>query len=464
MSQKSTLDSTCIDGSNFRLVKFGGSSIASPKRLRQLIRLIESDKPVFVVLSALFGTTDRLLQLVEALKKEDASDFVGQLIKLKAEYLNFVAELFSTSDYTQQAQALVADNFDRIEDYSERKYKQSVENELLAFGEQLSSQFLHLLLQEEGLQSRLLQATEFLHLNKFGLPDYPRIESSLKGSLNRHEPAKIYITQGFLCKDAKGSLSNLDRGGSDYTATILAAVLKVKEVEIWTDIDGVHNNDPRYVNTTFPLSTLSYDEASHLAFFGAKILHPLCIGPVKKANIPIRLKNTLKPSSPGTLIHQNVEGEGIKAIAAKDNLHIVKIQSKQDRAPHDFYKEVFKVLNKHKVSSDLIATSEESVSLAIEDKSASEKLSEALSPLGSIEVEDGLSAICIVGAFVKESKGLGKKIFESLFDIPLRMISYGGNRHHLALLIQSRDKIRALVSLNEHVFQKESLCQQKNYA
>lgn len=463
MTSVSTSTFDGIDCSQFRLVKFGGSSIAKPKRFRQLVRLISSNQPVFIVLSALFGTTDKLVHLIELIKQGNSNECVKLLIKLKQEYVNFVNELYASTEYANRAKELIYDAFDQLEDCSERKYRLKLEKEILAFGEQLSTRFLDLLLQEEGTESKLLRATDFVFVKKSGLPDYERIETSLKRKIKEGGKAQVYITQGFLCTNAKGEIDNLQRGGSDYTATIIASVLNVKEVEIWTDIDGVHNNDPRFVNQTKPLNYLSYDEASYLAFFGAKILHPLCIAPAKKSNIPIRLKNTLNPKSSGTLIHHQVKGQGIKAISAKDNIQIVKINSKRDRAPYDFYNAVFKVLNKHKISSDLITTSEESLSLAIEDAEAIAKLSQELSPLGSVEVEQGLSAICIVGEFVRESKGLGKQIFESLLDIPLRMISYGGSRHHLALLIQSQDKQRALVSLSDNVFKKENLCLQESY-
>ncbi len=435
-----------------RLVKFGGSSIATPNRLRNVLKLISTKQPVLIILSALFGTTDKLVELVNFIKNGEQNAFVGVILDLKVEYKKFVSELYVTAHYRDIATALIHQTFNQLEDYAERKYKIKIEKNILAVGERLSTQILNLLLQEEGLRTTLLNATDFVFIKKSGLPDYDRIEMNLKAILNKSKAAQIYITQGFLCTNALGELDNLQRGGSDYTATILASVLKVKEVEIWTDIDGVHNNDPRYVEQTAPLNYLSYDEASYLAFFGAKILHPLCIAPAKKANIPIRLKNTLKPENVGTLIHDQVIGEGIKAVSAKDNIQIIKVSSKRERASHDFYNEVFKVLNKHKVSSDLITTSEESVSLAIEESEILHKLSEALKPLGVVEIEDGLSAICIAGEFLKDSKGIGKEIFESLLEIPLRMISYGGNRHHLALLIQSQHKQKALLSLNNHLF------------
>lgn len=444
--------SRLVDTSEFRLVKFGGSSIASPQRFRKIVDLISTNQPVFIVLSALYGTTDKLVQLIEFIKNEDQNSGVALLINLKVEYVNFLSNLYTSENSIQKAKAIVDRTFDVLEDCLNEKYKIKLEKKIIAQGEYLSTHFLQIFLEEEGLDVTLLQAKDFVYVDKFGLPDYRTIEENLHSKIVNNPSSKVYITQGFLCTNSRGELDNLNRGGSDYTATILAAVLKVKEVEIWTDIDGVHNNDPRYVAQTYPLRSLSYDEASHLAYFGAKILHPLCVEPVKKANIPIRLKNTLSPNKEGTLIHNTVEGIGIKAISAKDNLQIIKVSSRRNIAHYDFYKEVFKVLKKHKISSDLITTTEGTLSLAIDSKCQTAQLKTELDFLGAVELEKNLSAVCIVGDFLEESKGFGKKIFESLRDISLRMISYGGTRHHLVFLINSEHKQRALLSLNDNIF------------
>lgn len=451
MKKELTVDTDIISSKEFSLLKFGGSSIATAKRLHKVAQIISDKQSVFVVLSAVFGTTDKLIKLSEFIKEKKVDQGVRLLIQLKADYGNLIQELYRESETKLKAKIYVDEFFDKLEDKLTNRFSLRLEREILAVGEYISSFLLSILLRQKEKNVVLLDATELIYIDKFSKPDYSLIKEYLQNKLNEYPKDSIFITQGFLCTNHKGEIDNLSRGGSDYTATILASILKVSQVEIWTDIDGLHNNDPRYVPKTIALNYISYEEAEHLAFFGAKILHPHCIEPVKKANIPIVLKNTLNPSHSGTIIHSKVIGEGVKAIAAKDQIQIVKIYSNKSVVPGAFYHNVFSLLYRLKIHSDIITSSEELISLAISEDYPISKLSKSLGDIAVVEVEKNLSAICIVGSFLKEAKGIVKRISDSLFDISLRMISYGGTNYHVVLLVHSQDKQRALQSLNENL-------------
>lgn len=432
--------------------KFGGTSVGSAERIKQVGQLIQDGKEKIVVLSAMSGTTNKLVEIAQFLYVKNHIEANNLIDDLNAAYGDVVNELFSSKEMKEEAGEMVNLHFNRLRAYTQDLFTIYEERAILALGELISTAFLHFHLREINVDSILLPALNFMRIDKEGEPDDFYIRQNLNREFEEHGRNRLFITQGFICRNAFGEIDNLKRGGSDYTASIIGAAVKAEEIQIWTDIDGFHNNDPRFVENTKAIEHLSFEEAAELAYFGAKILHPASVTPAKQSNIPVRLKNTMKPDAPGTLLTSEAEGEGIKAIAAKDNITAVKIKSGRMLLAYGFMRKVFEIFETYKTSIDLITTSEVTVSLTIDDTSKLNEIEADLNHFGAVEIDHNQTIICIVGNMIAESKGFALKIFDALKEIPIRMISYGGSRHNISILIQSEYKVEALNALHKKLF------------
>jgi aspartate kinase len=436
-----------------KVLKFGGTSVGRPERMHQVARLITSDQsPKIVLLSALSGTTNSLVSIGEALKKNDQKSVTNIYYELYDHYKKFVEELLADESYRKVAASIIEEHFAFIKSLERRTFSEAINKELLAQGELLSTKLFYTYLQELKVESQLLSALDFMYIDEDKEPDLVFIETELTKKLDENKGVNIFITQGFICINHEGAVDNLKRGGSDYSASLIGGAIKAEEVQIWTDIDGMHNNDPRIVDKTFPIAELSFDEAAELAYFGAKILHPSSIWPAQKFNIPVLLKNTMDPEANGTIIRGESKSSGIKAIAAKDNITAIKIKSSRMLLAYGFLRKVFEVFEKYKTPIDMITTSEVAVSLTIDDNSHLENIVKELNEFGMVTIDADQTIICVVGDFVSEKRGIVKKVFDSLSDIPIRMISYGGSRHNISILISSNFKKETLQSLNDGLF------------
>lgn len=435
-----------------QVLKFGGTSVGTPERMQKVARLIRVDEKIkIVVLSAVSGTTNFLVEITQLLAFEQSID--SKLEDLHSQYIKFIEELYTSDASKQKALAIVETCFDEIKTCSKELYSSVSEKIILAQGEIISTNLFQVYLEEIEVNSILLPALNFMYIDEEEEPDLTKIQERLKVEIEKNDKAKLYITQGFICENSNGEIDNLKRGGSDYTASLIGAAINADEIQIWTDIDGMHNNDPRYVRNTFPIEGLSFDEAAELAYFGAKILHPLSILPAKKYNIPVRLKSTMDEAAQGTLITQRLTDKGIQAIAAKDGITAVKIKSARMLLAHGFLRKVFEVFEVHKTSIDMITTSEVAVSLTIDNEQYLSEIIKELEQFGVVEVDRNQTIICIVGNMVAEKTGVIKNIFDAISGIPIRMVSYGGSRHNISILINSEYKIQALRDLNEGLFQ-----------
>lgn len=437
-----------------RILKFGGTSVGSAERMKSVAKLINYPGKKIVVLSAMSGTTDHLVKINAALYKKDNDGAVKLIKELEPRYRKTITELYSTKEYIKKANELIDEHFNFLLSFTQDLYTPNEEKTILAEGEQMSTALFQYYLEENKIDSVLLPALNFMRINEEGEPDLPYIEEHLKKELAKHPKTEMFITQGYICRNPFGQVDNLKRGGSDYTASLVGAAIKADEVQIWTDIDGMHNNDPRYVPNTYPIAELSFDEAAELAYFGAKILHPACILPAQKRNIPVRLLNTMQPEAKGTVIKQSAVGEDIKAVAAKDNITVVKIRSARMLMAYGFLRSVFEVFERYKTPIDMITTSEVAVSLTIDTSEHLEDILKDLRKYATVEVEKNQTIICIVGDFLAEKHGYAMRIFDALADIPIRMISYGGSKNNISLLIDGAHKKEALLALNKGVFQK----------
>ncbi len=435
------------------VLKFGGTSVGSADRMKQVADIIVNDERKVVVLSAVSGTTNKLVAYAEALYKQDKEDASVKISNLRKEYDVIIDGLYKQEEFKQKATALVNSHFSYLESFTKDLFTVYEERAVLAQGELISTGLFWLYLQEIGVKSVLLPALDFMRIDKAQEPDEYYIQSNLNNELEKHEDCNLFITQGFICRNAFGEIDNLKRGGSDYTATLIGAVLNADTVEIWTDIDGMHNNDPRVVENTSAVDILSYNEAAELAYFGAKILHPACVWPAQKSNVPIKLKNTMAPKAEGTLITENVKREGITAIAAKDNITAIKVRSGRMLNAYGFLRSVFEVFERYKTPIDMITTSEVAVSLTIDDHTHLNRIVGELKEFGDVEVDDQQSIICIVGDFLAERKGTAVKLFTSLQGIPLRMISYGGSKNNVSVLVDTENKENALRALHVGLFE-----------
>jgi aspartate kinase len=435
--------------------KFGGTSVGKPERMKSIRSLITEDgQPKIVVLSALSGSTNTLLSISESLNAGNPSEAKVKSDELRAHYDQFLLELYSTPAGLGQGQGIVAKEFAFIDSLiATSPYTVKQEKEMVALGELLSTQIFEAYLQEEGVSSVLLPALDFMVIDEDNEPILSVIEQKLATVIAPVKDKQIFVTQGFICRNPAGEVDNLKRGGSDYTASLIGGAIQAEEVQIWTDIDGMHNNDPRIVKNTFPIRELSFAEAAELAYFGAKILHPSTITPAKLKGVPVRLKNTMEPSAFGTLISEKSTDIEIKAIAAKDNITAIYIHSTRMLNAYGFLKRVFEVFEKYKTPVDMITTSEVSVSVTIDQTTHLDAIMSELREFAELEDPDlNQVIICIVGNFWADKKGIAIKVINAVKNIPIRMISYGASEHNMSLLVDSSHKNDALNALNEGLF------------
>jgi len=439
-----------------KVLKFGGTSVGSIENIRRVKDIINDGSKKIVVLSAMSGTTNALVSISELVRSKTIEDAHNEILSLRIKYNQVIDDLFVDSSLKQDVTNYLEIIFDNLQNFIKDKYSVLLYNQIVMQGELLSTFIFTKYLHQEGINAKLLPALNFMRVDKANDPDEFYIRQNLQRIINEELPSDIYITQGFICLNAFGEVANLQRGGSDYTATIIGSVVSADEVEIWTDIDGMHNNDPRFVENTHAISNLSFDEAAELAYFGAKILHPQTVMPAREANIPVRLKNTMEPESYGTLISSKYKGEGIKAIAAKDNITAIKIKSARMLLAHGFLKKIFEIFEKYETSIDMITTSEIAVSLTIDDDKNLTNIVEELNKFSTVEVDNQQSIICLVGHSVVTHSET-HRLFKVLQDISIRMISYGGSNNNISLLVNTNDKINALKYLNSYVFEYETI-------
>lgn len=432
--------------------KFGGTSVGSPSNMQHVARLVNDGKRKIVVLSAMSGTTNALVEIGELLKCNDSQLANEKSNALHEKYKKVAEELLKDGSCKEKAKAYICQIFNEIGSIISRGYSIDGEYELLSKGELLSTHLVHYYQMQEGFNATIIPALEFMYINEEGEPQINVIKERITPFLEQKKDANIIITQGFICRDHEEKVSNLKRGGSDYSASLIGAAINADVVEIWTDIDGMHNNDPRYVEGTTPIRQLSFDEAAELAYFGAKILHPFCIFPAQEFNIPVLLKNTMEPAAEGTYISRSIQSKGFKAVAAKDNITAIKIKSSRMLMAYGFLKRVFEIFDRHRTPIDMITTSEVAVSLTIDNDSALEAIIKEIEVFASVEVDTNQSIICIVGNVMAEDAGMAEKVTNALKSIPLRMISYGGSEHNLSVLISSEHKSKALNLLHQHLF------------
>ncbi len=437
--------------------KFGGTSVGKPERMKSIRQLITEDgQPKVVVLSALSGTTNALLSITESVITNNIAEAEAKATFLKEHYHSFIHALFLTEKGLSAGQEIINREFDFINKLIETTpYSIKEEKEMVALGELLSTQIFEAYLQEEGVDSLLLPALDFMVIDEDNEPIMWKIEKNIAEILAPHKGKQIFITQGFICRNPAGEVDNLKRGGSDYTASLIGGAIQAEEVQIWTDIDGMHNNDPRIVKNTFPIRELSFAEAAELAYFGAKILHPSTITPAKMKGVPVRLKNTMEPTAFGTLISEKSTDIEIKAIAAKDNITAIYIHSTRMLNAYGFLKRVFEVFEKYKTPVDMITTSEVSVSVTIDQTTHLDAIMSDLREFAELENPDKDQVIiCIVGNFWADKEGIAIKVLDAIKSIPIRMISYGASEHNISLLVDAKHKNDALNALNDGLFKK----------
>ncbi|MFV0540831.1 MAG: aspartate kinase [Aestuariibaculum sp.] len=434
-----------------KVLKFGGTSVGSVENIRNVKSIINDGKKKIVVLSAMSGTTNSLVAIADDIAHKAVHDATEKINALHEKYNKTIDGLLSDPVLNTEVKNYIDGVFKVLSVATNRGYSLELENLILAQGELMSTFMVNTYLKQEGVSATLLPALDFMKINTEKEPDMPYIKSQLNRELEVVEDVQIYITQGFICLDSEENISNLQRGGSDYTATIIGAAIKAEEVQIWTDIDGMHNNDPRYVDNTKPISNLSFDEAAELAYFGAKILHPQTVTPVREDNIPVRLKNTMNPQAPGTLIDNQHSEIGVKAIAAKDNITAIKIKSARMLNAYGFLKKVFEIFEKYQTSIDMITTSEVAVSLTIDDDKNLSQIVAELEKIATIEIDKNQSIVCLVGHAIVNHEQT-HNLFKILQDVKIRMISYGGSNNNISLLINSDDKVKTLGKLNDYLF------------
>ena len=423
--------------------------------MKDVVELVRSRGRNIVVLSAMSGTTNTLVTVTDYLRGGNRMGAAETLTSLKNKYSGVIEELFSSSLQKEKGKRIVDGIFNDLFSYTPENLTESGEKEILSKGELLSTNLVTLYMEELGIKAVLLPALSFMRKNSDGEPDSDYIKQNLLAALEANPNAKIFLTQGFICRDINGNVDNLERGGSDYTASLIGAAVGAEEIEIWTDIDGMHNNDPRFVENTSPVSELHFDEAAELAYFGAKILHPTCVLPAKYANIPVRLLNTMDPDAPGTLIFNALPNRAIKAVAAKDGITAIKIKSSRMLLAYGFLRKIFEIFEVYHTPIDMIVTSEVGVSVTIDNEHKLNYILEELRKLGTVTVDRDMVIICVVGDLEWQNRGFEAEVVNALKDVPVRMISYGGSNYNISLLIKASDKVRALKLLSSHLFAKK---------
>ena len=434
-------------------MKFGGTSVGKPERMHQVAQLItRDDEPTIVVLSALSGTTNALIEIGANISNGDRTTAKQCIDKLHTHYESFIKELATTDASYVKAKSIIAEHFEFLNIILKISYSEALNKDILAQGELLSTKLFSVYLEQKNVDHVLLPALEFMSIDAYDEPQVGSIKVKLTQILKQHKNKKLFVTQGYICRNARGEVDNLKRGGSDYSASLIAAAINASVCEIWTDIDGMHNNDPRVVDKTVPVEQLSFDEAAELAYFGAKILHPASIWPAQMYNVPVKLLNTMQPDAKGTLITEEAGSIGVKAVAAKDGIYALRIKSSRMLLAYGFLRKIFEVFEKYRTSIDMITTSEVAVSLTIDNATSLKEILKELEPLGTVEVEENHSIVSVVGNEIAQEKDVLTKLFQSISAIPVRMVSYGGSPHNVSLLLPSSYKTETLKLLNKGLF------------
>ena len=436
-----------------KVMKFGGTSVGSPDRMKDVCKLVTaSGQQVFVVLSAMSGTTNSLLEISNYLYKKNTDGANEVINRLEVKYNEHIDQLFSTDEWKKTTRDFLHEIFDYLRSFTKELFTSFEEKNIVAQGEIMSTNMVVNYMKEQGINATLLSALDFMRTDKNAEPDASYIKEKLNAVMAANEGSQIYITQGFICRNAYGEIDNLQRGGSDYTASLIGAAINAEEIQIWTDIDGMHNNDPRIVDNTAPVHQLQFEEAAELAYFGAKILHPTCVQPAKYAGIPVRLLNTMDPEAEGTTISNSTERGKIKAVAAKDNITAIKIKSSRMLLATGFLRKVFEIFESNQTAIDMVCTSEVGVSMSIDNDSHLDEIVDELKKYGTVTVDRDMCIICVVGDLDWSNVGFETLATEALKDIPVRMISYGGSNYNISFLIKESDKKRALQNLSDTLF------------
>ena len=433
-------------------MKFGGTSVGSAQRMKGVASLINDGEEKIVVLSAMSGTTNSLVEICGYLANNNPEGANEVINKLESLYKKHINELYDTEEYKQQTTTLVKDVFNYLRSFTKQLFTSVEERIILAQGEIISTNMVTNYLKEQGISAHLIAALDYMRTDKNGEPDAAYIKEKLTDVLAHSPKAQIYITQGFICRNINGEIDNLQRGGSDYTASLIGAAVGASEIQIWTDIDGMHNNDPRIVEGTTAVRHLHFEEAAELGYFGAKILHPTCVQPAKFANIPVKLLNTMEPQAPGTTINNEADPGTIKAVAAKENITAIKIKSSRMLLAHGFLRKVFEIFESYHTSIDMICTSEVGVSMSIDNTKHLNEIVHDLKKYGTVTIDHNMCIICVVGDMDWENIGFEARAMDAMRDIPVRMISFGGSNYNISFLIKESDKKRALQALQEKLF------------
>ena len=436
-----------------KVMKFGGTSVGTPQRMKEVTSLVtKSGEPVFVVLSAMSGTTNSLVEISDYLYKKNPDGANEVINNLERKYMKHLEELYTKEEIRTQTAEFLRDEFNFLRSFTKELFTSFEEKTIVAQGEMMSTNMVANYMKEIGINAVLLNALDFMRTDKNAEPDPVYIKEKLAAQMEQNPGAQVYITQGFICRNAYGEIDNLQRGGSDYTASLIGAALNAEEIQIWTDIDGMHNNDPRVVDHTQPVHQLQFEEAAELAYFGAKILHPTCVQPAKYAGIPVRLLNTMDPDAEGTTISNATEYGKIKAVAAKDNITAIKIKSSRMLLATGFLRKVFEIFESYQTPIDMVCTSEVGVSMSIDNSSHLGEIMDELKKYGTVTVDTSMCIICVVGDRDWQNVGFETKVMDAMKDIPVRMISYGGSNYNISFLIREEDKKRALQSLSDNLF------------
>ena len=435
-------------------MKFGGTSVGSAERMKGVASLINDGEDKIVVLSAMSGTTNSLVEICGYLANNNPEGANEVINKLEGLYKRHISELYSTDEYKQQTTVLVKEVFDYLRSFTKQVFTSIEERIILAQGEIISTNMVTNYLKEQGISAHLIAALDYMRTDKNGEPDAAYIKEKITDVLANSPKAQIYITQGFICRNINGEIDNLQRGGSDYTASLVGAAIGASEIQIWTDIDGMHNNDPRIVEGTTAVRHLHFEEAAELGYFGAKILHPTCVQPAKFANIPVKLLNTMEPQAPGTTINNDADPGTIKAVAAKENITAIKIKSSRMLLAHGFLRKVFEIFESYQTPIDMICTSEVGVSMSIDNTKHLNEIVHDLKKYGTVSIDHNMCIICVVGDMDWENIGFEARAMDAMRDIPVRMISFGGSNYNISFLIKESDKKRALQALQDKLFNK----------
>ena len=436
-----------------KVLKFGGTSVGKPERMHHVAALVTKEtEPAIIVLSAVSGTTNTLVTITDYIAKGDRQEAKNSIDKLEAQYQEFITGLVNEPGSIAKAKAIIAEHFEFLTIILKISFSEALSKDILAQGELLSTKLFSVYLEEQGIDHVLLPALEFMTIDSYDEPQIGSIKVRLSQLIKQHADKKLFVTQGYICRNARGEVDNLKRGGSDYSASLIAAAINASVCEIWTDIDGMHNNDPRIVNKTIPVEQMSFDEAAELAYFGAKILHPASIWPAQQFKIPVKLLNTMHPEAKGTTITEQAGSVGVKAVAAKDSITAIRIKSSRMLLAYGFLRKIFEVFEKYRTPIDRITTSEVAVSLTIDNTTHLKEILKELEPFGTVEIDENQTIISVVGNEISQTEAMVKKLFGSIMNIPVRMVSYGGSPHNISLLVPAEYKTQILQQLNRGMF------------